>query len=182
LGKTKVEKIPREYYDYFDDLYRRLDPVKAAIDIVVEKTVGGGFTIEAQKGADKEKSKQIIKILEEFTEEVKLPRLMFDMTTDMLVFGNSFTEKVKKGSNPIAELIRHDPRTIAVMTNEKGELQGYAKIEDGNIVKRFSKDDIMHMKNPNTPPLGKGWYGRSQIEVLLPKIKEKFKLKDVPSI
>lgn len=182
MSKNKVEKIPKEYYDYFDNLYRKFDRIKAAVDIVVERIVGGGFEIVAGEGADKEKSREMIKVLEEFTEEVKLPRLLYKTTTDTLVFGNSFVEKVRKGTNPIAELVRHDPRTIAVVTNGKDELQGYVKIEDGKIIKRFNKDDIVHFKNPLIPPLGKGWYGRSQIEILVPKLEEKFKLKKIPSV
>jgi len=177
-----VERIPKEYYDYFDNLYRKFDRIKAAVDIVVERIVGGGFGFVAREGADKEKSKEAIKLLEEFSEEVKLPRLMYEIVTDTLVFGNSFTEKVSKGSKPIAELVRHDPRTIAVVTNEKDELQEYVKIEDDKIIKRFKKDDIMHIKNNLIPSLGKGWYGRSQIEVLVPKLEEKFKLKKIPSV
>jgi len=113
-----VEKIPKEYYDYFDSLYCKFDRIKVAVDIVVERIIGGGFEIVAGEGADKEKSREMIKVL------------------------------VRKGAKPIAELVRHDPRTIAVVTSGKDELQGYAKIEDGKIIKRFNKDDIVHFKNP----------------------------------
>ena len=175
---NKVEKIPKEYYDYFADLYSKSALVKAAVDIAVENIVGEGFEFVAREGADEEKTKEMIKVLEEFSEKVKFPRLLYKIATDMLVFGNSFTEIVIVKGEGIVDLKTHDPRTIAIVTNGKNKLRGYAKIEDDNITKRFNKDEIMHIKNP----LGKGWYGRSQIELLLPKLKEKFRLQEMPSI
>jgi hypothetical protein len=98
---------------------------------------------------------------------------MYESVTDMLVFGNSFTEKtIDNQSEQIDGLRRLHPRTIGILTDGK-LVQAYAKVEQGKIVKCLLKENVIHIKN-TLKPLGGGWYGRSQIENLLPKIKEKF--------
>ena len=181
MNKSRIEKIPIEYFDYFENIYLNFNQVRTAIDILVENVNGGGFHFESPEGMEPNQSEKLITFVNDFSKKIKLPKLLYKITTEIMVFGNSYIEKVEKGSNPIAEVNLLNPKTIAILTNEKQKLVGYAEVKNTEILRQFGINQIVHFKNLMLPLLGKGWYGRSQIEVFVSKLKEKFKIKDIPS-
>ncbi len=175
-----LAKVPTNYYDYFAKLYSEIKPVKVAIDIMVENVVGNGYTFEyaGEGNPETAEKKEILRKLQNTSDELNFSKITRAQVTDSLVFGNSFIEIVHD-KDEIKELRRLDPRTVGIITDGESVI-AYAKIAQGNIVKCYLKENIMHIKNI-LPPLGSGWYGRSQIENLLPKIREKFEVADVPT-
>ena len=183
MTENYLVNIPIKYYDYFADLYDRVPPVAIAVDTMVENVVGGGYHFEPAKDTDNTAtdSEKILKMLEDVTDKLQLPKMSYVIVKDMLIFGNAFIEIIFDQTNKqIIELRRNDPRTIGIITDGK-IVTAYAKVEQGKIIKCLLKENVMHVKNA-LPPLGKGWYGRSQIENLVPKIKEKFQIDDIPTV
>jgi capsid portal protein len=180
LPEYYLAKVPTNYYDYFAKLYSEIKPVKVAIDIMIENIVGNGYTFEytGEGNPETAEKKKILKELIEVSEKLNFSKITRIQVKDTLVFGNSFIEIVPD-EDGIKELRELDPRTVGIITDGKSVI-AYAKIAQGNIVKCYLKENVMHVKNI-LPPIGSGWYGRSQIENLLPKIREKFEVTDVPT-
>lgn len=169
----KHVRIPKEYFDYFENLYSENQDVRIAIDIIVDNIVGGGFDIVSSG----EGQEEMIQELKEFSKRIKLPRLNFRIAQDMLVFGNAFYELVFKEGEGIVDVKCHHPKTIGVVTDSKGKIKGYVKVEGDKVVKHFKVKEIAHFANePREGP-----YGRSQIELLVPVLKKEINLGDIPS-
>jgi len=173
LSKEYV-RIPKEYYDYFENLYLKNQDVRIAIDVAVENIVGGGFDIvpsgEGQEG--------MIKELKEFSKRIELPRLLYEIVRNTLVFGNAFLELVFKEGEGIVEVKNHPPKTIGIVTDSNGKIKEYVKVEGDKVVRHFKVEEIAHFPNVTK----KGPYGRSQIERLVPVLKKEINLNDMPKL
>ena len=167
-------RIPKEYYDYFENLYLKNQDVRIAIDVAVDNILGGGFDIVASG----EGQEEMIKELKEFSKRIELPRLLYEITRDMLVFGNAFYELVFKEGEGIVDVKNHHPKTIGIVTDSNGEIKEYVKVEADKVVRHFKVEEIAHFANAPK----KGPYGRSQIELLVPVLKKEINLNDMPKL
>lgn len=89
--------------------------------------------------------------------EDDIRQLMRTTITDLLVFGDSFTEVVWLMGKPVA-LYTLDPKTITILSDEHGTVNGYyQEMETGRTV-TFAPHEIVHVKFDSP---GGGLYGVS---------------------
>jgi len=167
-------KIPKEYYDYFETLYKENQNVKVTIDVMVENIVGGGFEIVPSA----EGQEEIVEEIKKFNERIELPRLLFEIVKDMLVYGNAFYETVIEVGKGITEVKHYHPKTICIVTDTNWNIVEFLKVEDDKVIRRFKANEIAHFSNSSK----KGPYGRSQIELLIPTLKKESDQKDIPEL
>lgn len=84
-------------------------------------------------------------------------QLMRGVITDLMIFGDSFTEVVYVGGEPVA-LYPLDPITITILADEHGAVTGYKQTSETNRKATFEPHEIIHVKF-DTP--GDSLYGVS---------------------
>lgn len=106
------------------------------------------------------KVRAVQELLEYINDEEDTRQLMRSIVTDLLVFGDSFTEVVYFKGLPIA-LYPLDPRTMDVLADEHGMVLGYHQRMDTGRENVFAPYQVVHVKL-DVP--GGGLYGVSPIQ------------------
>jgi hypothetical protein len=99
-------------------------------------------------------------LLEYINDEEDTRQLMRGVVTDLLVFGDSFTEIVYLNKKPIA-LYPLDPSTMDVLADEHGTVLGYHQTMGTGREQDFLPHQVIHVKM-DAP--GSGLYGVSPIQ------------------
>lgn len=101
--------------------------------------------------------KHIQKLLQYVNPHQDIRQLMRGVITDLLVYGDSFTEIVYEAGIPVA-LYPLDPITITVEADEHGSVLGYKQTSETNRHASFEPHEVIHVKF-DTP--GDALYGVS---------------------
>lgn len=149
-----------ENLDKFEDVYKNNAIVNAAINNLVDMTVGVGYYTEAED----EKAKQAV---DEYAEKANLDGFLRVVCRNMLVFGYA---PVERWWNDTLQLKPLPPQTVYVQLDRKGEIQAYKqKTWSGGWID-FSPDEIIwfsHMAWPGNP------YGIGLIQPIYTLVKYK---------
>ena len=100
------------------------------------------------------------KLLEYINEEEDARQLFRMVVTDLLIFGDSFTEVVYLDKAPIA-LFPLDPQTMNILNDEHGTVLGYFQQMETGRTAVFAPHQVIHVKL-DAP--GGGMYGVSTIQ------------------
>ena len=113
---------------------------------------GNGMTIAAPPGV-----KKVQELLRYINPTDDIRQLMRGIITDLLIFGDSFTEVVWVMGEPVA-LYPLDPSTMSVLADEHGMITGYVQTTQTNLKASFKPKEVIHIKF-DTP--GDALYGTS---------------------
>src|SRR5208283_3040452 len=116
-GSVPIEDLPK-----YKDLYNFTPYIKAAIDIVVNLSVSNGF--ELQGSTD-----EVRDWLTDWLDTQDILHTLRIVATDMLLFGNAFTEICKdETTGEISQLKCLDPVHMRVRRNEYGDVFGFIQL------------------------------------------------------
>jgi len=162
-------------YQLFLKFYESIPMVNAIVNVQADQVVQDYFF----EGPNDEK-------LKEWSDLVNLTTFFHQMTKNLLIYGNCYTEVVKQGDK-IVKLKILDSRWMDVYRTETGRITGYSQIigrkrlvlwgttgnkqKDQGFTKKISKiDSIVHFKHNI---IGSDKYGRSIIAPLIPNLQSK---------
>jgi hypothetical protein len=161
--------------NWFLEAYKSVPLVSAIINVQSDQVVQDFYF----EGSNKEK-------IEKWADDVNLMDFFYRMTKNMLLFGNAYSEVVKKGDT-ITKLKVLNPIWIDVYRNPQGKVTGYSQIinneklilwgstgnteQDAKFKKRVRvMDHIVHFKYNC---IGSEKYGLSALESLKESIMSK---------
>jgi len=153
-GKGKIGKV-RSYsqkfskdwdeekkLETFEDIYKTVPLVQAAINYTADLAVGTGYELISEDEGAKKK-------VDEFLKQQDFTLLMHRVTRHLLVYGNAYLELVRLGEKIVEMKLLH-PKTMEVVTSEDntGEVIGYKQITGPakTDVVPFDVDEIAHFK------------------------------------
>ena len=153
---------PHPYsFDDYEEFYKTDPVVRSSINILAEMIVGGGYhLISDDENAERK--------VAEFLDKVHFETLILEAVKDMLVYGNSFIEKVWDGKE-LVKLKILPPKTMRVIRDKYGNVLGYVQVVNGETV-NFEPHEIMHLKYD---PIGNNAYGLSLIHPVVELLKVK---------
>ena len=164
--------------DFLDQLmqaYLSCPHASAAIDVIARSITAGGIEVQpnnaapgggegAGKGEDEvitpeppPQVKEILNLLAFVNADEDIRQLMRGVITDLLIFGDSYTEVVWVSGKPTA-LYTLDPQTMTVCSDEHGVVTGYQQKMTTGRTADFEPYEVIHVKF-DTP--GGGLYGVS---------------------
>jgi len=111
----------------------------------LEVTYIGGVTGENVTPEAPEEVKKIQELLNYINPKDDVRQLMRSIVTDLLIFGDSFTEVVWTMGEPVA-LYQLDPQTMTVIADEHGVIKGYVQKTATNRIARFKPNEVIHVK------------------------------------
>jgi hypothetical protein len=125
----------------------------ASIDVIARTATAGGLEVSYEGGttgpvatpdAD-ENVKKVQSLLKYVNPHDDIRQLMRAIITDLLIFGDSFTEVVWVMGEPVA-LYPLDPTSMTVMSDEHGVIKGYVQKTPTNRIARFKANEVIHVK------------------------------------
>ena len=142
--------------------------VADCVDVIARTITAGGvqavpnnLSLESSIIPDPPPQVKIVQsLLEYINDEEDTRQLMTSVVTDLLIFGDSFTEVVYLGGNPIA-LYPLDPQTMDVLADNHGNVNGYHQQMTNGLTADFAPHQVIHVKL--TSP-GGGLYGVSPVQ------------------
>jgi len=125
----------------------------ASIDTIARTATAGGLEVNYETSAygsadipeAPEEVKKIQDLLKYVNPKEDIRQLMRAVITDLLIFGDSFTEVVWVMGEPVA-LYPLDPTTMTVISDEHGVIKGYYQKTATNREARFKPNEIIHVK------------------------------------
>ena len=125
----------------------------AAVDTIARTATAGGLEVTYEggvTGATKTPTAPVeVKKIQELLKYVNptddIRQLMRQIITDLLIFGDSFTEVVWVMGEPVA-LYPLDPNTMTVIADEHGAVKGYYQKTPTNREARFKSHEVIHVK------------------------------------
>lgn len=125
----------------------------ACIDVIARTCTAGGLEVvyqttvygshEAPEAPDE--VRQIQELLRYVNPHDDIRQLMRRVITDLLIFGDSFTEVVWVMGAPAA-LYPLDPTTMTVLSDEHGNVSGYYQKTRTNREAKFKRHEVIHVK------------------------------------
>ncbi|MGD0405141.1 MAG: phage portal protein [Candidatus Bathyarchaeia archaeon] len=133
-GATPIEDLPK-----YKDLYTFTPYIKAAIDVTINLAISNGFELDGGDDAVRE-------WLTDWLDEQNILHTLRIVATDMLVFGNAFTEICKdETTGAVTWLKPLDPVHMRVRRNEYGDIFGYIQLLTFPPVV-FTAQDMVHFR------------------------------------
>jgi len=125
----------------------------AAIDTIARTATAGGLEcvyVTTATGENKtpeapEEVKKVQALLNYINPYDDVRQLMRKVVTDLLIFGDSFTEVVWVMGEPAA-LYPLDPTTMTVLADEHGNVSGYHQKTKTNRESSFKRHEVIHVK------------------------------------
>lgn len=125
----------------------------ACIDVIARTCTAGGVDVtyetsvysEAESPKPPEEVKKVQDLLRYVNPNEDIRQMMRRIITDLLIFGDSFTEIVYVMGEPVA-LYSLDPQTMAVIADEHGVVRGYVQKTKTNRIARFKPHEVIHVK------------------------------------
>ena len=125
----------------------------ASVDVISRTCTAGGLDVgyintpygtpdipEAPPQVEK-----VQKLLQYVNPTDDIRQLMRSVITDLLIFGDSFTEVVWVMGEPVA-LYPLDPTTMSVLADEHGAIKGYVQVTPTNRKATFKPREVIHVK------------------------------------
>jgi capsid portal protein len=134
------------------DAIARTSTAGGCMVVPLTSVVGNEAHPEAPPGVEK-----IQNLLKYVNPQDDIRQLMRGVITDLLIYGDSFTEVVYAAGEPVA-LYPLDPITITIEADEHGKVTGYKQTSETNRHASFEPHEIIHVKF-DTP--GNSLYGVS---------------------
>ena len=150
------------------EAYLTCPPASACIDVIARTCTAGGVecapNARSTPGEKPPEPPPEVLEVEELLHYVNpyddIRQLMRAVITDLLIFGDSFTEVVYLMGKPVA-LYPLDPVTIAILADEHGVISGYQQTMQTGKTVTFKPWEVVHVKY-DTP--GSGLYGVSPLQ------------------
>ena len=125
----------------------------ACIDVIARTCTAGGVEViyktsvysDHQAPEVPEEVKKVQELLQYVNPNDDIRQMMRRVITDLLIFGDSFTEVVYVMGEPVA-LYPLDPQTMAVIADEHGVVRGYVQKTKTNRIARFKPHEVIHVK------------------------------------
>jgi hypothetical protein len=125
----------------------------ASIDTIARTATAGGLEVNYAGGVTGEKKtpeapeevKKVQQLLKYINPHDDVRQLMRAIITDLLIFGDSFTEVVWVMGEPVA-LYPLDPTTMTVLSDEHGVIKGYHQKTPTNREAHFRPNEVIHVK------------------------------------
>jgi Phage portal protein len=125
----------------------------ASIDVIARTATAGGLEVMYEGGTTgpvktpdaPENVKKVQALLKYVNPHDDIRQLMRAIITDLLIFGDSFTEVVWVMNEPVA-LYPLDPTTMTVLSDEHGVIKGYVQKTPTNRIARFKPNEVIHVK------------------------------------
>lgn len=125
----------------------------AAIDTVARTCTAGGIEVVYETSAygsheipeAPEEVKKVQELLRYVNPQDDIRQIMRSVITDLLIFGDSFTEIVWVMGEPAA-LYPLDPTTMTVIADEHGKVKGYYQKTQTNRIAHFKPHEVIHVK------------------------------------
>lgn len=125
----------------------------ASIDVIARTATAGGLEVvyqtdvygDAKTPDAPEQVRKVQQLLKYVNPSDDIRQLMRAIITDLLIFGDSFTEVVWVMGEPVA-LYPLDPTTMTVLANEHGVIQGYVQKTPTNRTAHFKPNEVIHVK------------------------------------
>lgn len=168
-GSTVAGSLTRaSWMNQLFQAYLACTYVSDCIDVIARTITAGGVQAVPNtlslEGAELPKApppvQAVQQLLEYINDQEDTRQLMRSVVTDLLVFGDSFTEVVYLNKKPIA-LYQLDPRTMDILNDEHGDVLGYFQQMDTGRTALFYPHQVIHVKM-DAP--GAGMYGVSPIQ------------------
>jgi len=153
--------------EIFEHVVTHVPLVAAAIDLTVDFAVSPGLYVTSEND-------KVIKSCNSLMERLNFDILLRQIVKYMLVYGECFVEIVKNedsGEGVISNLKILHPKTMRVVRDETGEIEGYLQIlGTGKEPIKFTPEEIVHFIYNK---IGDRAYGTSIMEPLLPVLAMK---------
>ena len=125
----------------------------ASIDTIARTCTAGGIEVVYETGVygdpDSPEVPEEVKKIQELFKYVNpkddIRQLMRGIITDLLIFGDSFTEVVWAMGEPVA-LYPLDASTMTVLSDEHGVVKGYVQKTATNRIAKFKRNEVIHVK------------------------------------
>jgi hypothetical protein len=125
----------------------------ASIDTIARTATAGGLEVIYEGGVTGDKKtpeapdavKKVQSLFKYVNPHDDIRQLMRAVITDLLIFGDSFTEIVWVMGEPVA-LYPLDPTTITVLSDEHGVIKGYVQKTLTNRIAHFKPNEVIHVK------------------------------------
>jgi hypothetical protein len=125
----------------------------ASIDTIARTATAGGLQVvydvnvygETKAPEAPEEVKKVQQLVKYINPNDDVRQLMRAVITDLLIFGDSFTEIVWVMGEPVA-LYPLDPSTMSVIADEHGVIKGYVQKTPTNRIARFKANEVIHVK------------------------------------
>jgi hypothetical protein len=125
----------------------------AAIDTIARTCTAGGLAVahdsvaygDAEIPEAPEAVKKVQDLFSYVNPDTDIRQLMRGIISDLLIFGDSFTEIVYVMNEPVA-LYPLDPTTMTVLADEHGIVKGYAQKTETNRKALFKPREVIHVK------------------------------------
>lgn len=126
----------RQYWDY----YAGEGTIFASINSMALNTVMVGYNLKSEN----KKAQEMINAL---CNKVAILNVAEDAIKSSLIFGDSFTEKIKNGKKEITRLKSIDPRTVIINSDEFGDTVDFQQYIGGKLIEPPLKiEDIIHLR------------------------------------
>jgi HK97 family phage portal protein len=125
----------------------------ASVDVIARTATAGGLEVvydvgvygETKAPEAPEDVKKVQQLLKYVNPNDDIRQLMRSIITDLLIFGDSFTEVVWVMGEPVA-LYPLDPTTMTVLADEHGVIKGYVQKTATNRTAYFKSNEVIHVK------------------------------------
>lgn len=125
----------------------------ACVDVISRTATAGGLEVvyetsvysETRAPEAPEEVRKVQELLRYVNPSEDIRQLMRSVITDLLIYGDSFTEVVWVMGEPVA-LYPLDPTTMTVLSDEHGVIKGYVQKTPTNRTARFKPNEVIHVK------------------------------------
>ena len=145
--------------------YMACPHASASIDVIARTITAGGITVQPNSADLNDTDipeppppvREIMDLLAYVNPQDDIRQLMRQVITDLMIFGDSFTEVVWVSGKPVA-LYPLDPQTMSINSDEHGLVTGYHQEVEIGREADFLPNEVIHVKfdSPDS-----GLYGAS---------------------
>ena len=144
---------PSFNFDEAERIYRNNGVVRAAIDMLTEMVMSGGFYIECE-------DEKALEALNSFAADVNLDMKVREVISFLFIYGNAFMEKVFDGKK-IVNVKVWAPQGFKVIRDPYGDVTSYEYWKNGRKIATLSPEEVIHFRLNR---VGNGVFGVGLIE------------------
>ena len=120
--------------------------VFSAVNSISQSVVGAGWEIVSSNEDAQE-------IVENFIEKINFEKLMFNIVTFLIIFGDAYIEKeYSQLTGDLVNLSLCDPKTMEIIVDNYGRETSYKQIIEGKYTEEIiDKKDLVHLRLYSVP-------------------------------